>query len=79
MIQRLRGSANTVTGIDVTFRAVQNLNIGGRPSQGEYQYTLTSSDTETLYRVAPEMQEKIDRGRGGARRQAPISICAIRR
>ena len=46
-------------GIVVRFRAVQNLNISGRPSQGEYQYTLTSSDTDTLYRVAPEIQDKI--------------------
>jgi HAE1 family hydrophobic/amphiphilic exporter-1 len=60
VIQRLRVTANTVPGIDVTFRAVQNLNIGGRPSEGEFQYTLTSSDTDTLYRVAPEMRERID-------------------
>ena len=59
VIQRLRVTSNTVTGIAVYWRAVQNLNIGGRPSKGEYQYTLTSSDTDTLYRVAPEMQEKI--------------------
>ena len=60
VIQRLRAAtANTVPGMRRLFRAVQNLNIGGRPSQGEYQYTLTSSDTDTLYRVAPEMQAKI--------------------
>ena len=59
IIQRLRVAANQVTGIQVYFRAVQNLNIGGRPSRAEYQYTLTSSDTDTLYRVAPEMQAKI--------------------
>ena len=68
VIQRLRVTSNTVTGIAVYWRAVQNLNIGGRPSKGEYQYTLTSSDTDTLYRVAPEMQEKISRGRGDSRR-----------
>jgi HAE1 family hydrophobic/amphiphilic exporter-1 len=59
VIQRLRVSANTVTGINVYFRAVQNLNVGGRPSRAEYQYTMTSSDTETLYRVAPEMQARL--------------------
>ena len=46
-------------GLVVRFRAVQNLNISGRPSQGEYQYTMTSSDTDTLYRVAPEIQARI--------------------
>jgi HAE1 family hydrophobic/amphiphilic exporter-1 len=59
IMQRLRVAANQVTGIQVYFRAVQNLNIGGRPSRAEYQYTLTSSDTDTLYRVAPEMQARI--------------------
>ena len=60
VIDRLRAAAgNAVPGLVVRFRAVQNLNISGRPSQGEYQYTLTSSDTDTLYRVAPEIQAKI--------------------
>jgi hydrophobic/amphiphilic exporter-1 (mainly G- bacteria), HAE1 family len=60
VIDRLRAAtANAVPGLVVRFRAVQNLNISGRPSQGEYQYTMTSSDTDTLYRVAPEIQAKI--------------------
>ena len=59
VIQRLRASANTVVGIKVTFQNVQNINITGRPAKAEYQYTLTSSDTETLYRVAPEMRAKM--------------------
>jgi len=60
IIDRLRAAtANAVPGLVVRFRSVQNLNISGRPSQGEYQYTMTSSDTDTLYRVAPEIQTKI--------------------
>jgi hydrophobic/amphiphilic exporter-1 (mainly G- bacteria), HAE1 family len=60
VIDRLRAAtANSVPGLVVRFRAVQNLNISGRPSQGEYQYTMTSSDTDTLYRVAPEVQARI--------------------
>src|SRR5215212_5839792 len=59
VIQRLRQRANTVPGIVVYFQNVQNINISGRRAKGEYQYTLTSSDTETLYRLAPEMREKI--------------------
>jgi HAE1 family hydrophobic/amphiphilic exporter-1 len=60
VIDRLRAAAaNSVPGLVVRFRAVQNLNISGRPSQGEYQYTMTSSDTDTLYRVAPEIQARI--------------------
>ena len=33
--------------------------ITGRISKSEYQYTLQSSDTETLYDVAPEMRDRI--------------------
>ena len=43
----------------VYFQNVQNINITGRISKSEFQYTLQSSDTETLYRVAPEMRDKI--------------------
>ena len=59
MIQRLRRTANTVTGMIVYFQNVQNINITGRISKSEYQYTLQSSDTETLYRIAPELRDKI--------------------
>ncbi len=43
------------------FQNVQNINITGRISKSEFQYTLQSSDTETLYRVGPEMLEKISK------------------
>jgi len=59
VIQRLRRSANTVTGMVAYFQAVQNINIAGRISKSEFQYTLQSSDTETLYRVAPELRERV--------------------
>jgi hydrophobic/amphiphilic exporter-1 (mainly G- bacteria), HAE1 family len=61
VIQRLRRAANVVPGMRVTFQNVQNINITGRISRGEWQYTLQSSDTDTLYRVAPEMREKIEK------------------
>src|SRR6202045_1209922 len=59
VIQRLRAKTNTVTGMATYFQNVQNINITGRISKSEFQYTLQSSDTETLYRVGPEMMEKI--------------------
>jgi HAE1 family hydrophobic/amphiphilic exporter-1 len=58
-IQRLRAKANSVTGMRTYFQNIQNINITGRISKSEFQYTLQSSDTETLYRVGPEMLEKI--------------------
>jgi HAE1 family hydrophobic/amphiphilic exporter-1 len=56
---RLRQKALQVPGLQAFFQGIQNLNIGGRPSKSQYQYTLQSGDTDSLYRVAPEMREKI--------------------
>src|SRR5437016_8979184 len=64
VIQRLRNSANTVPGMRVYFQDVQNINITGRISKSEYQYTLQSSDTNLLYEVAPQMLEKFTRIEG---------------
>src|SRR5262252_2319921 len=61
VIQRLRAKTNTVTGMATYFQNVQNINITGRISKSEFQYTLQSSDTETLYRVGPEMLEKVSK------------------
>jgi HAE1 family hydrophobic/amphiphilic exporter-1 len=60
IIQRLRQKAgNSVAGMKVTFQNVQNLNITGRFSKSQYQYTLQSSDTDALYKAAPEMRDRI--------------------
>jgi HAE1 family hydrophobic/amphiphilic exporter-1 len=59
VIGRLRQKALQVAGLQAFFQSIQNLNIGGRISKSQYQYTLQSGDTESLYRVAPEMRDKI--------------------
>jgi HAE1 family hydrophobic/amphiphilic exporter-1 len=64
VIQRLRQKTAGVVGMAVYFQNVQNLNLTGRISKGEYQYTLRSSDTETLYRIAPELRDRIARLEG---------------
>jgi hypothetical protein len=43
----------------VYFQNVQNINITGRISKSEYQYTLQSSDTQLLYDIAPKLRDKI--------------------
>src|SRR3989449_6927642 len=43
----------------VYFQNVQNINITGRISKSEFQYTLQSSDTQQLYEVAPKLRDKI--------------------
>ncbi len=62
--QRLRRQASSVTGMSVFFQMIQNINVGGRINKSQYQYTLQSSDTETLYRVAPELRDKIAKVEG---------------
>src|SRR6266699_1968933 len=59
VIGRLRQKATQIPGMQAFFQSIQNLNIGGRPSKSQYQYTLQSGDTESLYRLAPEMRDKI--------------------
>jgi HAE1 family hydrophobic/amphiphilic exporter-1 len=59
VIGRLRQKATQIPGMQAFFQSIQNLNIGGRISKSQYQYVLQSGDTESLYRVAPEMREKI--------------------
>src|SRR6185312_3092175 len=51
VIQRLRRTtaAAGITGIVAYFQAVQNINLTGRLSKSEFQYTLQSADTEALY------------------------------
>jgi HAE1 family hydrophobic/amphiphilic exporter-1 len=59
VMARLRRTATQVPGMQAFFQSIQNLNIGGRPSKSQYQYTLQSGDTEALYRLAPEMRDRI--------------------
>jgi hydrophobic/amphiphilic exporter-1 (mainly G- bacteria), HAE1 family len=59
ILARLRQAANIVPGISIFFQPIQNINLGGKLSKSQYQYTLTSNDTATLYGLAPEMRDKI--------------------
>jgi HAE1 family hydrophobic/amphiphilic exporter-1 len=59
VVARLRREANIVPGVQIFFQPIQNISLGGRLSKSQYQYTLQSNDTDALYRLAPEMREKI--------------------
>jgi HAE1 family hydrophobic/amphiphilic exporter-1 len=61
IIGRLRGKARQIAGMQAFFQPIQNLNIGGRISKSQYQYVMQSGDTESLYRLAPEMRDKIEK------------------
>ncbi len=59
IIARLRRTANVVPGMQIFFQPIQNINLGGRLNKSQYQYTMQSNDTDSLYRVAPELRDKI--------------------
>jgi HAE1 family hydrophobic/amphiphilic exporter-1 len=64
IIQRLRRTANTVPGVAVYFQNIQNIRVVARISKSEFQYTLQSSDTEALYRLAPELRDLVEKVEG---------------
>jgi HAE1 family hydrophobic/amphiphilic exporter-1 len=59
VVRRLRVKANSLVGVAAYFQIMQNINVGSRVGKSMYQYTLQSSDTATLYKVGPDMMEKI--------------------
>ncbi len=64
VIPRMRRSVSQVTGMNVFYQMIQNINVGGRINKSQYQYTLQSSDTDTLYTLAPELRDKISKVEG---------------
>ena len=59
VLQRLRRTTASVVGVVAYYREIQNINLGGRISKGEFQYTMQSSETETLYKSSDDMLERI--------------------
>jgi HAE1 family hydrophobic/amphiphilic exporter-1 len=59
IIERLRRNTQSVTGMAIFFQMIQNINVGGKILKSQYQYTLQSSDTDTLYTLAPKLRDKI--------------------
>jgi multidrug efflux pump len=66
VIDRLRGQLAHVPGATLFLQAVQDLRIGGRTSNAQYQYTLQSTDLAELNAFAPQMLAKL-RGLNGLR------------
>jgi HAE1 family hydrophobic/amphiphilic exporter-1 len=61
ILARLRKNSNSVPGLAIYFQPIQNINLGGKLAKSQYQYTLQSNDTATLYRLAPELRNKISK------------------
>ena len=59
VIQELRPKVAAVPGMRTFFQPLQNIQLGGRLSKSQYQYTVQDADLAQLYHYAPVMQEKI--------------------
>jgi multidrug efflux pump len=59
VINRLRPKAAHVVGATLFFQAAQDLQIGGRFANAQYQYTLSGEDLDELYEWAPKLTDKL--------------------
>ena len=59
VIDRLRDKLSGVSAITLYLTAAQDLRIGGRHSNAQYQYTLTGQDFEQLYDWAPRLLDAL--------------------
>ena len=55
MIARLRGELAQVAGASLFLQAVQDIRVGGRQSNAQYQYTLQSDNLADLYEWTPKL------------------------
>jgi multidrug efflux pump len=59
IINRLRGKLAVVPGATLFLTATQDLNIGGRFANAQFQYTIQSEDLQDLNFWAPRIQAKL--------------------
>ena len=55
VINRLRPKLGHVSGATLYLQAVQDIRVGGRQSNAQYQYTLQADDAATLYQWGPKL------------------------
>ena len=59
VIAQLRKPLSHVAGARTFLQAVQDIRVGGRQSNAEYQFTLLSDNTADLYKWAPKLTEAL--------------------
>ena len=59
VINRLRPKVSHIPGASLYFQAVQDLLIGGRMSNAQYQYTLSGDNLQELYDWTPKLVAKL--------------------
>ncbi|MGB7480605.1 MAG: efflux RND transporter permease subunit [Burkholderiaceae bacterium] len=61
VIARLRPQLAKVEGVNLSMQAGQDINVGGRLSRTQYQYTLTDTNLDELNQWAPKLLERFRR------------------
>ena len=61
IIARLRPQVAKIQGVNLFMQASQDINVGGRLSRTQYQYTLTDSNLEELNVWAPKLVDRLRR------------------
>ncbi len=59
VIARLRPKLTQVAGARLFLQSVQDIRVGGRQSNAQYQYTLQGNDVAELYTWAPKLAEAL--------------------
>lgn len=59
IVQSMRKDVAGVPGIKVYLQPIQNIQIGGRSSKSQYQYTLQSNDLENLYAWSDKLRDQL--------------------
>ena len=57
VIRRLRRQLASIQGVNLFMQAGQDINVGGRLSRTQYQYTLTSASLDELNEWAPKLAD----------------------
>ncbi|HSY07081.1 MAG TPA: efflux RND transporter permease subunit [Steroidobacteraceae bacterium] len=59
VIARLRPMLNQVAGARLFLQSVQDIRVGGRQSNAQYQYTLQADSVADLYKWAPKLSDAL--------------------
>jgi multidrug efflux pump len=59
VIARLRGELNQVPGASLFLQAVQDIRVGGRQSNAQYQYTLQGDNLADVYEWVPKIADAL--------------------
>ncbi len=61
VIGRLRGKLNQVAGARLFLQAVQDISVGGRQSNAQYQYSLQGDDAKQIFDWAPKVEAALQK------------------